>query len=55
MEIHPPAKPVESLKDCLVHLSIITIGILIAWALEQGVEAWRHYDLANSGAREYHE
>jgi len=46
MEIHPPTKPIESVKDFLLHLSMITIGILIALGLEQAVEAWRHHELA---------
>jgi hypothetical protein len=45
MEIHPPTKPVESVKDFLIHLSMITIGILIALGLEQAVEAWHHREL----------
>ncbi len=46
MEIHPPTKPIESVKDFFLHLSIITIGILIALSLEQAVEAWEHHELA---------
>jgi hypothetical protein len=45
MEIHPPTKPVESVKDFLIHLSMITIGILIALGLEQAVESWHHHEL----------
>jgi hypothetical protein len=41
MEIHPIHGPVHSLRDFFVHLSIITIGILIALSLESLVE-WRH-------------
>jgi hypothetical protein len=46
MEIHPPHGPVESIKDFVLHLSMITIGILIALGLEQAVEAWHHHELA---------
>ena len=46
MEIHPPHGPVESIKDFILHLSMITIGILIALGLEQAVEAWHHHELA---------
>jgi len=46
MEIHPPHGPVESVKHFLLHLSMITIGILIALGLEQAVEAWHHHELA---------
>lgn len=45
MEIHPPTRPVESVKDFLIHLSMITIGILIALGLEQAVEAWHQHAL----------
>jgi hypothetical protein len=45
MEIHPPAKPIESVRDFLVHLSMIVIGILIALGLEQSVETWHHHAL----------
>ncbi len=38
MDLHPPGGPVRSLKDFLVHLGIVTLGILIALALGQLVE-----------------
>jgi hypothetical protein len=38
MDIHPPAGPVRSVRDFLVHLGIVTLGILIALGLEQVVE-----------------
>lgn len=45
MEVHPPTKPIESVKDFFLHLAMITIGILIALGLEQSVEAWHHHEL----------
>ena len=33
MDIHPPMKPVESLKESGIHLLIVTLGILIALSL----------------------
>lgn len=45
MEIHPPSGHVGSVKDFFIHLSMITIGILIALGLEQAVEAWHHHEL----------
>lgn len=51
MEIHPPTKPIESMKDFLVHLSIITIGILIALGLEQAVEGWHHYEVGEEARK----
>ena len=34
MEIHPPAAPIHSVKDFLLHLSMIAIGVLLALAAE---------------------
>ena len=45
MDIHPPSGHVGSVKDFLIHMSMITIGILIALGLEQAVEAWHHHEL----------
>jgi len=45
MEIHPPTHPILSVREFLVHLSMVTIGILIALGLEQTVEAWHHHEL----------
>jgi hypothetical protein len=38
MDVHPPHGPMHSWKDFWVHLGTITIGLLIALALEAGVE-----------------
>ncbi len=46
MEIHPPAKHMESVKDYLIHLSMMTIGLLLALGLDQAMEAHRHHELA---------
>lgn len=40
MEIHPPERPLHSVKDVLLQLTIVTIGILIALSLE-GLVGWR--------------
>jgi hypothetical protein len=42
MEIHAPERPVTSLKEFLVHIGIVTIGILIALSLE-GLLEWHHH------------
>ncbi len=42
MEIHPPERPIHSMKDFLFALTTITIGILIAMSLE-GVVQWMHH------------
>jgi len=45
MEIHPPVNSIQSPREFFVHLSMITIGILIALGLEQSVEAWHRHEL----------
>jgi hypothetical protein len=42
MEIHAPHQPILSVKEALVHLGIVTIGILIALSLE-GIVEWQHH------------
>ena len=42
-----PGKPIHSVRDFLVHIFTITVGILIALGLEQSVEAFHHRELAN--------
>jgi len=42
MEIHAPHKPVLTLKEAAVHLTIVTIGILIALSLEGLLDRSRH-------------
>jgi hypothetical protein len=45
LDIDPPEKPIKSLKDFAIHILTVTIGILIALALESLVEAHRHHEL----------
>jgi len=42
MEIHAPHHPILTVKEALVHLAIITTGILIALSLEGALE-WSHH------------
>src|ERR1051325_7357584 len=42
MEIHAPDKPILTVKEAIVHLAIVTAGILIALSLE-GLVEWRHH------------
>ena len=42
VESHPPGKPILTVKEAAVHLSIVTVGILIALSLE-GLLEWRHH------------
>jgi hypothetical protein len=46
MDIHAPESPIRSVKDFLVHLGTVTVGILIALGLEQIVEARHRAHLA---------
>jgi hypothetical protein len=45
MEIHIPNRPILTFKEALVHLSIITTGILIALSFEGALQWWHHRDL----------
>jgi len=42
MEVHPPHHPVDSWRDFVVHLIIVTIGLFIALSLEGFVEYLHH-------------
>ena len=42
MEIHPPHRAIGSLKEALVHLTLITVGVLIALSFE-GIASWREH------------
>ena len=47
MEIHAPSKPILSVREALVHLAIVTVGILIALSFEGVREYVEHRELAN--------
>ncbi|HMA52451.1 MAG TPA: hypothetical protein VKP60_21975 [Magnetospirillaceae bacterium] len=47
MDLHVPEGPIRSVKDFLIHIVIVTIGILIALGLEQLVEAHHRAHLAH--------
>lgn len=51
MDVHAPHKPIHSIKEFLVHLLAITIGLLIALGLESTVE-WVHHRHLARDARE---
>ena len=51
MDIHPPMKKIESLKEYGAHILVVTIGILIALGLEGIRESWREHVAVNE-ARE---
>ena len=46
MDLHVPEGPARSIKDFLIHIVIVIIGILIALGLEQLVEAHNHHRIA---------
>jgi hypothetical protein len=42
IDVHPPNEPIHGWRDFFIHLTTITIGLLIALSLEGCVE-WRHH------------
>ena len=51
MDVHPPHNPIHSVKEFMIHLLAITIGLLIALGLESSVE-WLHHRHMARDARE---
>lgn len=45
LDVHPPHEKIHGYKDFFLHLLTITIGLLIALALEGCVERWHHREL----------
>ena len=44
LDVHPPTATIHGWKDFFIHIATITIGLLIAIALEQTVEYVHHLD-----------
>jgi hypothetical protein len=42
MEVHVPEHPIHTWREFFTHIGIVTIGLLIAVAMEQSVEAIHH-------------
>src|ERR1700677_1851909 len=42
IDVHPPHEPIHGCRDFFIHLTTITIGLLIALSLEGCVE-WQHH------------
>ncbi len=42
LDVHPPHEPVHGVRDFVLHLTTITIGLLIALSLE-GLVEWQHH------------
>ena len=47
LDVHPPDEKIHGIRDFLLHLFTITVGLLIALALEGCVERWHHRELRN--------
>jgi hypothetical protein len=45
IEVHPPDEKIHGVRDFLLHLFTITVGLLIALGLEAGVERLHHHHL----------
>ena len=45
LDIHPPQHAIHGVRDFLLHLLTITVGLLIALGLENAVEALHHRNL----------
>ena len=54
MEIHAPESPVRSFKDFLIHISIVTLGILIALGLDGLREAIHNRHLVREARENVH-
>jgi hypothetical protein len=50
MDLHVPEGPIRSVRDFLVHIGIVTLGILIALGLEQFIEARHRAKIAAEAA-----
>jgi hypothetical protein len=47
LDVHAPHEKIHGIRDFLLHLFTITVGLLIALALEGCVERWHHRELRN--------
>jgi hypothetical protein len=54
LEIHPPHQLVHTWRDFLIHISTIVVGLLIAVALEQTIEALHHRNQRSKLEEEMH-
>lgn len=55
MDVHAPHEPIHGVKDFLLHLLTITVGLLIAVGIEGCVELHREHKLANEARMTMHE
>jgi len=54
MEVHPPDHPIRSVRDFLLHLFTITVGLLIALGLEGLVEMAHNRHLLHAAENDLH-
>ena len=46
IEVHPQHKPINTIKEFLIHMLAITLGLMIALSMEAGVQWKEHRSLA---------
>lgn len=54
LDVHPPHEPVHGLRDFLLHILTITIGLLIALGLEGLVTRYEHHHLVHEATESLH-
>jgi len=55
MDVEPPQEPIRTVRDFLLHLLTITVGLLIALALEAAVQYLHHRNLVHDAQRNLHQ
>jgi hypothetical protein len=55
LDVHPPHEKIHGIRDFLLHLLTITIGLLIALALEGCAERWHHQQLRKEADANLHQ
>jgi hypothetical protein len=54
MDLNPPLQPIHTVKDFLLHLLTITVGLFIALSLEAAVESLHHRHLVRDARDNLH-
>jgi hypothetical protein len=55
LDVHPPHEKLHGTRDFLLHLFTITVGLLIALALEGCAERWHHRELRKEADANLHQ
>jgi hypothetical protein len=50
IEVHPQHKPINTVKEFLIHMLAITLGLLIALSMEAGLRLHEHNSLAREAS-----